>query len=104
MSKSPGLLSRLLFNAEFKTKVTLAASREDKTLAALWQQYELHPAKITEWKKQLLERAADALGTACKESSPVDLDHLHAKIGLQALVIDFLEKALTKAGLLSAGK
>jgi hypothetical protein len=29
---------------------------------------------------------------------------LHTKIGQQALEIDFLERALTKAGLLSAGK
>jgi hypothetical protein len=34
----------------------------------------------------------------------VDLGPLHAKIGQQALEIDFLESALTKAGLLSAGK
>jgi hypothetical protein len=34
----------------------------------------------------------------------VDLDPLHAKIGRQALEIDFLERALTKARLLSAGK
>ena len=104
MSKSSGRRSRQVFNAEFKAKVALAALREDKTLAALCQQYELHPAQITEWKKQLLERAADVFGSAGKESRPVDLDPLHAKIGQQALEIDFLEKALTKAGLLSAGK
>jgi hypothetical protein len=34
----------------------------------------------------------------------VNLGPLHAKIGQQALEIDFLESALTKAGLLSAGK
>ena len=35
---------------------------------------------------------------------PVDLAPLHAKIGQLALENDFLERALTKAGLLSAGK
>ena len=44
MSKSSGRRSRRVFNAEFKAKVALAALREDKTLAALCQQYELHPA------------------------------------------------------------
>jgi transposase len=34
----------------------------------------------------------------------VDLDRLHAKIGQLALENDFLETALTKAGLLSARK
>ena len=102
--KSSGRRTRRVFNAEFKAKVALAALREDKTLAELCQQYELHPAQITEWKKQLLERASDVFGSAGKLSSPVDLGPLHAKIGQQALEIDFLEGALTKAGLLSAGK
>jgi transposase-like protein len=102
--KSSGRRTRRVFNAEFKAKVALAALREDKTLADLCQQYELHPAQITEWKKQLLERASDVFGTAGKAANPVDLGPLHAKIGQQALEIDFLEGALTKAGLLSAGK
>lgn len=84
--------------------MVLAALQEDKTLADLCQQYELHPAQITEWKKQLLERVSDVFGTAGKASSPVDLGPLQAKIGQQALEIDFLEGALTKAGLLSAEK
>ena len=41
-------------------------------------------------------------GGAQKESPPVDLKALHAKIGELTLENDFLESALTKAGLLSA--
>jgi transposase-like protein len=104
MSKSSGRRSRRVFNAEFKAKVALAALREDKTLAELCQQYELHPSQITDWKRQLLERASDVFGSTGQPSNPVDLGPLHAKIGQQALEIDFLESALTKAGLLSAGK
>ena len=36
------------------------------------------------------------------EAAPVDLKVLHAKIGQLTLENDFLEGALTKAGLLSA--
>jgi hypothetical protein len=38
------------------------------------------------------------------EESPVDVKTLQAKIGELALENDFLESALTKAGLLSAKK
>jgi transposase len=89
----------------FKAKVALAALRGDKTLIEIAQQYEVHPNQVTEWKRQLLERAADVFdggGAAGKDGSEPDLKVLHAKIGQQALEIDFLSGALTKAGLLSA--
>ena len=104
MSKSSGRRTRRVFNSEFKAKVALAALREDKTLAELCQQFELHPTQNVEWKKQLLANASGVFSPSVKAVETVDLKPLHAKIGQQALEIDFLESALTKAGLLSADK
>jgi hypothetical protein len=56
-------------------------------------------------RRQRFDRAADVFGGATVPSEPpVDLKALHAKIGQVALENDFLEGALTKAGLLSARK
>ena len=46
--------------------------------------------------------SADVFGAKAGDETKVDLVPLHAKIGQLALENDFLERALTKAGLLSA--
>ena len=87
----------------FRAKVALAAVKGDKTLSELTTQFDVHPTQITQWKAQLLERAASVFeGGGKAVEPPVDLKALHAKIGELALENDFLEGALGKAGLLSA--
>ena len=81
----------------------LAALKGDKTLAELAQQLDVHANQITQWKSQLLEGAAAVFGEAKKqETAKVDVPRLHAKIGELSQENDFLESALTKAGILSA--
>jgi transposase len=84
--------------------VALAAIKGDRTIAQLAEQFDVHPNQVTSWKAQLEGKAADAFGPGGSgtEHAAVDVKSLHAKIGELTLENDFLEGALTKAGLLSA--
>ena len=89
----------------FKAKVALAAVKGDRTIAQLAEQFDVHPNQITSWKAQLEDSAADVFGPGSGNGvvpPAVDVKSLHAKIGELTLENDFLEGALTKAGLLSA--
>ncbi len=89
----------------FKAKVALAAVKGDRTLAQLAEQFDVHPNQITAWKAQLEGGAAEVFspGGGNGAAQPaIDVKLLHAKFGELTLENDFLEGALTKAGLLSA--
>jgi transposase-like protein len=87
-----------------KAKVALAAIKGDRTLAQLAELFDVHPNQITAWKAQLESCAADVFGSGGGGAATpaIDVKSLHAKIGELTLENDFLEGALTKAGLLSA--
>ena len=102
MSKRP----RRNHTPAFKAKVALAAIKGDRTLAQLSEHFDVHVNQITAWKALLEGSAADVFGPGgSAPSAPVvDVKSLHAKIGELTLENDFLEGALSKAGLLSAKK
>jgi transposase len=100
MSRRP----RRNHTATFKAKVALAAIKGEKTLSELAERFDVHANQITQWKSQLQEGATGVFGGEAKAeaaTAAVDLKSLHAKIGQLTLENDFLEGALTKAGLLS---
>src|SRR6202043_3196010 len=88
----------------FKAKVALAAVKGDRTIAQLAEHFDVHPNQITAWKSQLEGSASEVFGSGngIPTAPAIDVKSLHAKIGELTLENDFLEGALTKAGLLSA--
>ena len=86
----------------FKVKVALAAIRGEQTMSELALQFDVHSNQIKQWKEHLLAGVPEVFDSGGKKAaaSESDVTALHAKIGQLTLENDFLEGALSKAGLL----
>lgn len=86
----------------FKAKVALEALKGDQTIVEIAERYQVHPNQITEWKKQLLEHAAEVFSKNRKPDQEPNVKDLHAKIGQLSMENDFLANALGRIGDASA--
>jgi transposase len=88
--------SRRKFTAAFKAQVALEAVKENATMAELAMRFELAPAQIGHWKKQLAENAPGVFEGTPRASSSMpgvyEPEQLFAEIGRLKLENDLLKK------------
>ena len=88
---------------EFKARVALEALKGVKSIQQIAKDFEVHPVQVSEWKKTMTEGASEVFGPGIRKTEVEDFDRersqLHAKIGEQAVVIDFLKKKSKQLGL-----
>ena len=84
-------------DAGFKARVALEAVKGERTVSELADEYGVHPTMIHQWKKALLDGAADIVERGGKRALKIDEDtvrSLHVKIGELAVANDFLSRRL----------
>ena len=64
--------TKRVFSSAFKAEVALEAIKGVKTVSELAQEYELHPAQITQWKKQFLEQSASIFESDKKKNEELE--------------------------------
>ena len=87
---------RKQYNPEFKAKVALAALKNEETIAELSKRFGVHPTMISNWKKSLLEGAANIFGKGnkAKKQNETQVDELYREIGKLKVERDFLSRKL----------
>ena len=88
---------RRKFSASFKAKVAIEAIKEQASIPELAAKFELHPAEISNWKREFLKNAELAFEPKSEKETPaVDTAPLYSKIGQLQVENDFLKKVLGK--------
>ena len=88
---------------EFKARVALEAIKGIKTIQEIAKDFDIHPVQVSEWKKTMANNAASVFGSVADraeaEQFERERDRLHAKIGQQAIELDWLTKKSKQLGL-----
>jgi transposase-like protein len=97
--------NRRVHDEAFKVKVVLESLKEEKTLAELSSQYEIHANQIGQWRKQFLQNVTQVFSGNKSEQEQIqklesEKEDLHRQIGEQAMDIAYLKKSLKKLGLM----
>ncbi len=88
---------RKKYSAQFKAKVALAALGNEQTTAELSSRFGVHPTMISNWKRSLLDGAADIFdkGQKSRKQTEKQTDELYRQIGQLKVENDFLSKKLS---------
>lgn len=92
---------RKSFDKEFMARVALEAIKEEKTIAEISSQYEVHRTQITKWRKRAMEgivgifQGKEGKGVGDKERV---IDELYRQIGQLKVENEWLKKKSREIG------
>ena len=90
---------RKQYSADLKAKIAVEAIKGQRTVQEIGSHYGVHPNLVTNWKRQLLESAADVFASPRASADEADEQiqaELYQQIGKLQVEVDWLKK---KSGL-----
>lgn len=94
---------RKQYSAAFKLKVVLEMLKEERTVAEIGSEYEVHATMLHAWRREFQEKAPGIFEDRRKRSEVADsetlTDPLYKQIGQLKVENDFLQRACDKLNL-----
>ena len=92
---------RKQYDNRFKAKVGLEAIKNQRTMAQIASDYEVHPNQVSQWKRQILEESPQLFANG-RTQAPSDNDRLiselYRQIGQLKVELDWLQKKTQRLG------
>ena len=94
---------RKRYEPEFKARVALEALKGLKTIQQIAKEYKVHPVQVSEWKRLMVEGAAEAFNPGRAQTTEEDFakerKKSQAKIGELTIDLDWLREKSKQLGL-----
>ena len=97
-------MGRRIFKPEFKRQVVEEWRSGQKRIAEVCRQYQLSDTLVRRWKQELEVRGPDAWKSSSQDSGELAaaqrrVAELEAALGRSSMEVDFLRRALKRAGI-----
>lgn len=87
---------RRTFDSKFKARVAIEAIKEEKTIAEIANEYEVHPNQVSSWKKEALDKMSDLFQDGRKKNKSrepeITRDDIFKEVGVLRVENEFLKK------------
>ena len=88
---------RRTFDSKFKARVALEAIKEEKAIAEIANQYEVHPNQVSAWKKEALKNMPNLFQDRRKNKKSrepdITRDDIFKEVGILKVENEFLKKS-----------
>ena len=96
-----------LYEPDFKAKIALEALKEEKTIAQISSEHDMHANNVINWKRDLVENASLVFNRSNQEKAykqelqkkEEETEELYKEIGQLTTKLNWLKKKCRQAGL-----
>ena len=95
------MASRKQYDNRFKAQVAIEAIKNQRTMAQIASDYEVHPNQVSQWKRQILEQSPQLFANGHPQAASDNdrlIAELYRQIGQLKVELDWVQKKTQRLG------